>query len=147
MSDTRNRLTTDMKSCLKSGEKDRLKVIRMLITEVKNAEINDPKEPGRPRSEEEVIQLISAYHKLLSKSLEEYPEDRREPIRAELAIVEGYLPRQLNAEEVEAALRKLLEGTEERQFGVLMKEAQKQLKGQAPGQLVAASLKKLMAES
>ena len=120
MSTTRQRLYDEMKSCMKNGNKERLGVVRMLITEVKNAEINDPKVPGRERTEEEVMTLLGAYHKSLTKSLAEFPPERHPPLRAELAIVEEFLPKQLSESEIEAVIADFLGKTPDRQFGSLM---------------------------
>lgn len=144
MSETRRRLMEDMKACMKSGDKARLGVIRMLITEVKNAEINDPKQPGRERSETEVQDLITAYHKSLTKSLADYPPDRQHALREELRLVEDFMPKQLTEDEVEHHIRTFLSGTQERSFGLLMKALQENLKGQVSGALLSGTLKRLL---
>lgn len=147
MSTTRQRLYDEMKSCMKSGNKERLGVVRMLITEVKNAEINDPKIPGRERTEEEVLALLAAYHKSLTKSLAEFPAEKHPPLRAELAIVEEFLPKQLSESEIETVVKNFVANTSDRQFGSLMKALQGELGGKASGQLVAAALKRVLAAS
>lgn len=146
-SETYAKLTAEMKNCLKSGQKERLKVIRMLLTEVKNAAINDATQPGRERTEEEVMALIGSYHKQLSKTLLEYPPDRQQELRDELVIVEEFMPRQMDEESLRTWIRAHLAETQSREFGVLMKGIQASLKGQAPGQLISAVLKKELSGS
>src|SRR6266545_4711054 len=58
------RLQDDMKTALKTGQKDRLSVIRMLISDVKNVDLA-PK-PTTPE------QAVESYAKKLKKSVEEY---------------------------------------------------------------------------
>ena len=135
------RLTNEMKACMKSGNKERLAVVRMLITEIKNAAINDPADPGRPRTEDECLTILTSYHKSLSKTLTEYPADRQGALRAELAIIEGFLPAQLDAAALESHIRKVLGTTAERQFGPLMKQLQTELKGRVSGQALSTALK------
>ena len=142
---TREALQTALKESLKQGNKDRLAVVRMLITDVRNAEINDPKQPGRERTEEETVALVAAYHKNLSKTLAEYPENRRDPLRAEMKLVEEFLPKQLSAPEIREAIDALLSGTPERNFGALMKVVQPHFAGRAEGRLVAEALKAALA--
>jgi uncharacterized protein YqeY len=144
MGTTRQRLYDEMKSCMKSGNKERLGVVRMLITEVKNAEINDPKVPGRERTEEEVMTLIGAYHKSLTKSLAEFPAEKHPPLRAELAIVEEFLPKQLSESEIESVITDFVGKTTDRQFGSLMKSLQTELSGKASGQIISATLKRVL---
>jgi uncharacterized protein YqeY len=131
----------DMKNCMKAGDKGRLAVVRMLITEVKNAEINDTKQPGRERTEDECLEILAAYHKAIAKTIGEFPPDRQIALRAEMAIVEEFLPKQLDASAVQERIRALLESTPERQFGPLMKILQAELKGQVSGQALSTALK------
>lgn len=142
MSETRARLTDDMKSAMKAGEKELLGVIRMLLNEIKNAEINDLKEPGRVRTETEVVQLIAAYQKQLLKSMAEYPADRQAPLKTELAIVERYLPRPLSGAELEKFVSEFIKNTEDKAFGSLMKRLQAELVGRVDGKSLSETIKK-----
>ena len=70
------RLQEDMKAAMKSGQKERLGVIRMLISDVKNIDLQPKK-----LSEEETV---AAYGKKLRKSVEEYERIGREDEVAKL---------------------------------------------------------------
>jgi uncharacterized protein YqeY len=89
------RLTEDMKTAMKSGQKERLGVIRMLISDVKNIDLN----PQKPTAE----QAVAAYAKKLRKSMEEYEKygkaDEVNKLKGEIAIVEEYLPKKASPEE------------------------------------------------
>jgi uncharacterized protein YqeY len=89
------RLTEDMKTAMKSGQKERLGVIRMLLSDVKNIDLN----PQKPTAE----QAVAAYAKKLRKSMEEYEKygkaDEVTKLKSEIAIVEDYLPKKASAEE------------------------------------------------
>ena len=91
------KLQDDMKACMKAGNKDRLGVIRMLINEVKTIDL----QPNKPTEE----QAIAAYAKKLRKSVEEMEKyakaDDAAKLKAELAIVEEFLPKKLGAAETE----------------------------------------------
>src|SRR3712207_7966995 len=82
---------------MKSGKKDRLTVIRMLISDVKNIDLAPKK-----LTEEETI---AAYAKKLRKSTEEYEKQGKAAevaqLKAELDIVEEYLPKKASPEETE----------------------------------------------
>lgn len=90
-----SRLTEDMKTALKAGQKDRLQVIRMLLSDVKNIDLN----PQKPTEQ----QAVEAYAKKLRKSAEEYEKigkaDEVAKLKSELAIVEEYLPKKASPEE------------------------------------------------
>jgi uncharacterized protein len=91
------RLTEDMKAAMRSGDKDRLGVIRMLLSDVKNIDL-----APKPITAEEAV---AAYGKKLRKSQEEYLKlgkpEQAEKLKAELAIVEGYLPKKATPEQTE----------------------------------------------
>jgi uncharacterized protein len=98
------RLQDDMKTALKAGEKDRLGVIRMLLNEVKNIDLN----PQKPTEE----QAVAAYAKKLRKGIEEYEKlgkaDEAGKLKSELAIAENYLPKKATAEETERLVNEFL---------------------------------------
>lgn len=91
------RLQEDMKAAMKAGQKDRLQVIRMLISDVKNIDLQPKK-----LTEEETV---AAYGKKLRKSVEEYEKLGKSAevaqLKAELAVVEEYLPKKASQEETE----------------------------------------------
>jgi hypothetical protein len=91
------RLHEEMKTAMKAGNKDRLGVIRMLLSDVKNVDLN----PQKPTPE----QAVEQYGKKLKKSVEEYEKIGRTEevtkLRAEIAIVEEFLPKKMSKEETE----------------------------------------------
>ena len=113
-----NRLTEDMKTALKSGQKDRLGVIRMLLSDVKNIDLM----PNKPTAE----QAVEAYAKKLRKSMEEYEKvnnpDEVTKLKGELAVVEEYLPKKASAEDTERLVDEFLSKNSftEKQMGQAM---------------------------
>lgn len=91
------RLTAEMKTAMKAGEKERLGVIRMLLSDVKNIDMN----PAKPTAE----QVVEAYGKKLRKSAEEYEKigrpDEAAQLKKELTIVDEFLPKKAGKEETE----------------------------------------------
>jgi uncharacterized protein YqeY len=104
--DLQLKLQEDLKTALKAGQKDRLQVIRMLLSDVKNIDLM----PNKPTA----LQAVEAYTKKLRKSLEEYQKlgknEEVEKLRFEIGVAEEYLPKKASAEEtaklVEAFLAK-----------------------------------------
>lgn len=95
--DLLTRLQDDMKTAMKSGQKERLGVIRMLISDVKNIDLD----PRKPTAED----AVAAYAKKLRKSLEEFEKigkgDEVTKLRSEIAVVDEYLPKKAGREETE----------------------------------------------
>lgn len=112
------KLQEDMKLAMKAGQKERLGVIRMLLSDVKNIDLLPKK-----ITEEEAV---GAYAKKLRKSAEEYEKIGRAvevaQLKAELAIVEEYLPKKASAEETDQLVDTFLAANSftEKQMGQAM---------------------------
>jgi uncharacterized protein YqeY len=95
--DLQAKLTEDMKTAMKAGQKERLSVIRMLLSDVKNIDLM----PNKPTAE----QVVSAYAKKLAKGVVEYERlnkpDEVAKLKSEIAIVEEYLPKKASAGDTE----------------------------------------------
>lgn len=122
--DLLTRLQDEMKSAMKSGQKDRLTVLRMLISDVKNADLM----PGKPSAE----QVVAAYGKKLRKSIEEYeklgkPEEVAK-LKAEAAVVDEFLPKKTSPEETERLVAEFLgrHAFTEKQLGQAMGQFMKE---------------------
>ena len=104
--DLQTKLQDDMKAALRAGQKDRLQVIRMLLSDVKNVDLM----PGKPTPEA----VVEAYAKKLRKSVEEYGKlgkpDTVAQLQAEIAVVDEYLPKRASAEETDKLVEAFLAG-------------------------------------
>ena len=95
-----------MKAAMKAGQKDRLGVIRMLLSDVKNIDLD----PRKPTAED----AVAAYAKKLRKSAEEYEKvgraDEVAKLKSEIAVVEEYLPKKASAQDTERLVDAFLAG-------------------------------------
>jgi uncharacterized protein YqeY len=98
------RLMEDMKAAMKGGEKDRLLVIRAINAAIKQREVDE-------RIELDDAQVLSAMEKMLKQrrdSLSQFEAAAREDLAAverfEIGIIQAYLPAQMDAAELEAAV-------------------------------------------
>lgn len=96
----KQRLTDDMKAAMKSGEKDRLGVIRLINAAIKQREVDD-------RITLDDNQVLATLEKMLKQrkdSLSQYEAAGREDLAAveryELTVLQGYMPAQLDEAEV-----------------------------------------------
>jgi uncharacterized protein YqeY len=116
--DLRERLQEEMKQAMKSGQKDRLGVIRMLLSDVKNIDL-----APKPTTAEEAV---AAYGKKLRKSMEEYEKlGKAEEVRKlkyEISVVDEYLPKKASGEDTEKLVHDFLAKNQftEKQFGQAM---------------------------
>lgn len=141
------RLTTDMKAAMKAGDKPRLEVIRMLISELKKKAI-DAKVDDLP-DDEEVAVLQKAVKTRADTVAQAKAAGRAEVAakeQAEIDLIQTYLPQQMGAAEVTAKVRALAaeigyQGGKD--TGRFMKEWMARFKGLADGKLVQDALKGL----
>jgi uncharacterized protein len=137
------KLQDDMKAAMKTGQKDRLQVIRMLISDVKNVDLN----PQKPTPQ----QAVEAYAKKLRKSVEEYEKigktDEVAKLKAEIAVVEEYLPKKASPAETEALVDAFLQGKTftEKQIGQAMGQFMKVHGQQVDAGVANAALKAKLA--
>ncbi len=141
------RLDEDMKTALRAGEKQRLGVIRRARAAIKNAEIA-AREPLDDAGVERVLKGIVKQHR---ESVEQFEaagrSDRAAEERAEMAIVEEYLPEQLDAAEIEPVVASViaeLGATEPKDLGAVMKGAMARLGTAADGKEVSAIARRLL---
>lgn len=102
----RQRLTDDMKSALKAGQKERLGVIRLMISAMKSADM----EPGSKGEIDDagIIAVLTKMVKQRRDSITQYTAGGRPELAAkeqsEIDIIEGYLPRMMSEDEAKAAI-------------------------------------------
>ena len=100
----KNRVQTEMVAAMKGGDKARTQVLRMLLSEIKRVEADKP--DADPQA------AVSAYAKSLRKSMAEmegYKQmDRVDAIKAELVIVDEFLPKQLDDVTLEKVVNEAL---------------------------------------
>ncbi len=93
----RVRLQDEMKIALKSGQKQRLSVLRMLLSDVKNIDL-----APKPTTAQEAV---AAYAKKLRKSLEEYEKlgktQEVADLKFEIGVAEEFLPKKADAQETQ----------------------------------------------
>lgn len=140
----KDRINEDLKTAMKARDKDRTSVLRMLLSEVKYAQAAVNVHQDLP--DDEVLKVITSYHKRLTKSLEDYPEgEKRDAIRSEMKIVDEFLPKKAGEDEVKKVVDQVLAGTADRTFGPLMKEVMNRLGQAGDGKVVSAVLKQKLA--
>lgn len=146
----KEQIEKDFKKALKERKEPILSVLRMLKTALKNKEI----ELGRRELKEEEIQgLIRREIKLRKDALEQFKKANRDDLikkeEEELKILSSYLGKELNDKEIKEIIEKVILQTKpqsEKEFGKLMGEVMKEIKGRAEGSKVADLLREELAK-
>lgn len=136
-------IEAELKSALKSGEKEKAGILRFLISAIKNYQIELKAKSEEYLKDEDVIAVIRRQVKQRKDSIAEYEKGGRpdlvEKEKQELAILENYLPAQADVakiREVVKAKKTELGVTDKSGFGKLMGAAMAELKDQADGDAV-----------
>ncbi len=105
----RDSLTEAMKAAMKSGDKERLSVIRLVNAAIKDKDIAGRTSGPEKISEPEIIELLAKMVKSRDESVRLYEEGGRPELaaqeRAEIAVIREFMPQQMSLEETEAAIR------------------------------------------
>jgi hypothetical protein len=140
----KERITSDMTAAMKSKEAARLSTLRMVKAAVQNREI----EKGGELSDEEVTKALQSLVKQRRDSVEQYEKAGRaelaEKERAEIAVIEGYLPRAASREEIERAVAEVVAETgaaSMKEMGAVIRAVQARLGGAADGRTVSEAVK------
>jgi len=135
----REQLDDDLKSAMKSREALRLSVLRMLKSAARYAEI----EKGETLSDDDVLQVVARECKRRRESIEQFEKGNRADLvaqeKAELEILSGYLPEQLDEMEVIGIAREViseLRAASKADKGKVMGALMQKVRGKADGRLV-----------
>jgi uncharacterized protein YqeY len=144
------KIDNDIKAAMLAKNKEELEALRSIKSMILLAE-TDKSSTGDLNSEAEGKILMKAA-KQRKESAEIFQKENREDLAKrelfQLEIISRYLPKQLSAEEIEAALKAIIEqvGAKGPQdMGKVMGTATKQLAGQADGKVISELVKKLLA--
>ena len=139
-------LRAEKMAALKSKDTVKNNVVTMLLSGMTYLK----KEVGRELTDEECMSVIQKELKQVRDSLEmsKGREDAAEELRKQIAILEGYLPKQMSEEEVKAKVQSIVEqlGVEPiaKNKGAIMKSVMAELKGKADGKMIGRIVDQLL---
>ena len=141
------KIQDDLHDAMRARAETRKSTLRMLMAAIKNASI----EARKTLDDDAVITVIQKQVKQRRESILEFRKANREDLvakeEAELAILEAYLPQQVDRAEVEAAARRLVAETGAsgpRDIGKVMPPLVKQFAGRADGRLINEVVRELL---
>ncbi|NOZ21006.1 MAG: GatB/YqeY domain-containing protein [Planctomycetes bacterium] len=134
-----DKLREDMKAAMKAREELRLSTIRMVIASIKTVQIDK----GEDLSEGDILGILQKAIKSRKDSVEQYEKagrtDLAEKEKAEIAVLEEYLPQQMSEDDVRALVQKIIEeeGAESKgDIGKVMRRIMADHKGAVDGKRV-----------
>lgn len=107
----KGKITEDMKTAMKAGDKDRLKVVRLMLAAIKQIEVDKRVE----LDDAGVLAVLTKMVKQRRDSVEQFEKGNREDLasieRAEIDVIQKYLPEQLGADELAAMVDEVIDAT------------------------------------
>jgi len=141
------KIQDDLKGAVKAQDKARISTLRMVLTALKNAELEEREE----LSDDKELAVVASYARRIKESIEEFRKAAREDLvakeQAELAIVLSYLPEQMSDEEIRREVSRVIAeagATTPRDMGRVMGEMMKRFKGKVDGGAVSRIVSDLL---
>ena len=143
----KDKLLEDLKEAMKARDtlrKDLLQILRAAVLQVEKDQQVTLDEPG-------VFEIMAKEYKKRSETVQELAGSDRVDIleknKAEMALIEAYLPAQLDEAEIEELVRAAIvkaDAHSARDMGAVMKVLMPDIKGKADGKLVNTVVKRLL---
>ena len=146
----KEQLMADMKAAMKAKEEGKLALntIRMARAHIRQAEIDNG---HADFNDDQVLAVLRKEVKQRKETLSEIESSGREDLveqtKAEIDVLEKYLPAEMTPEAVEAAVKEIVDAMDpgQKNMGSVMKAVMAKLKGQADGKLINQLVRKLLA--
>ena len=134
-----DKLRTELKDALKSGEKDKLNALRNLVAKIKSKEI----EKGEPLNSDECLKVCMSSAKQIKESISQFKKGNRQDLadkeKIELDIISSYLPEELSDEELTKIIKEVIQNVSAKgpsDMGKVMGPVMGKISGQADGKRV-----------
>jgi len=148
MSPLKERITADMKAAMKSGDKARLGVIRLILAALKQVEVDERIELDDQR----VTAILDKMVKQRRDSVEQYEKAGRTELadqeKFEIGVIQEYLPEPLGEAEIESLIDEAIAATgasSMKEMGKVMGMLKPKLQGRADMGTVSARIKQKLA--
>ncbi len=137
----------DMKAALKAGEKERLRAIRFLLAQIKNAEIDQ----GGELDEGDLFALLAREARKCDEAADEFArggdDERVAREKADAEVIRAYLPPALGEEELKILITAAIEESGAmamKDMGAVMQLVMPKTKGRADGRVVSELVKEML---
>ncbi len=144
MSVLKQRITDDMKASMKSGDKSRLGVIRMILAAIKQVEVDERIE----LSDDRIILVLDKMLKQRRESIKQFNDAGRDDLaaieEAEVLVIQDFLPQPLTEAEIDAMVAQAIAETGAssiKDMGAVMAVLKPQMQGRADMAVVSGRIK------
>lgn len=146
----KTRIQEDMKNAMRSGAQDELKVIRLILSAIKQIEVDSR---ISIEDDNQVLDILNKMMKQRRDSISQFEQGGRKDLadieNAEIEILTQYLPEQLSESEIDSIVQETIkenEAADITKMGVVMSIVKEKVKGQADMAIVSQKVKASLTE-
>ena len=147
MSTIKDKITEDMKTAMRSQDKDRLGVIRLILAALKQREVDE----RIVLTDEQILQILNKMIKQRRDSISQFEAGNRPDLvqkeMQEVTIIQSYLPAQLSEDEIVEAVKEAIKesgAASAKDMGKVMGALKAKIQGKADMTVVSAKVKELL---
>jgi uncharacterized protein YqeY len=146
----KGQIQDDMKTAMKAGDKDRLKVVRLILAAITQVEVDERTE----LTDAAVLGVLNKMVKQRRDSVKQFKDGGRDDLAdietAEIGVIEEYLPEQMSDDELDAMIGEAITetGAESiRDMGKVMGAIKAKAEGRADMGQVGAKVKSILGQN
>lgn len=143
-SELKQRIMDDMKSCMREGDKQTLGTIRLILSAIKQQEVDSRKD----LEDGDILTILDKMAKQRRESIEQFEKAGRDDLASkekdELKVIQTYLPAQLSDDEIASIIDEAIKTTgaeSMRDMGKIMGIIKPKMQGRADMSAVSALIK------
>ncbi|MCK5925339.1 MAG: GatB/YqeY domain-containing protein [Methylococcales bacterium] len=140
----KNRIKDDMKNAMRAKNKDRLLVVRTILAAIKQIEVDERIELDNDR----IIVVLDKMLKQRRESIKQFKEGGREDLivieKAEILIIQDFLPQALTDDEINTFIKEAIattSATSMKDMGKVMGQLKPKMQGRADMSVVSQKIK------
>ncbi len=141
--DLQQRLRNDLKQAMKDKKKELVGVIRLILSELKNYEIDNGKQDNQG-VEKIISKMLKQYKEALEGFVQADREDLIQETKQKIGILKEYLPEQMSEQKLDEIIKQVISDNPDLAAGPVIGIVMKKVQGKADGALVAKKVASLV---
>jgi uncharacterized protein YqeY len=144
---TKEKLESQLKEAMRSGDRLRKQTIRLALSSIKLAEIDQ----GKPLDESNVLAILQKEIKTHQETIENAEKGGRTEIvlenQQQISILQEYLPKQMSEDEIKTIAEQVIEEVQAKDMkdmGKVMKEIMPRIQGRAPNDKISQIVRQIL---
>jgi uncharacterized protein YqeY len=144
---TKEKLENQLKEAMRSGDRLRKQTIRLALSSIKLAEIDQ----GKPLDESNVLAILQKEIKTHQETIENAEKGGRTEIvlenQQQISILQEYLPKQMSEDEIKTIAEQVIEEVQAKDMkdmGKVMKEIMPRIQGRAPNDKISQIVRQIL---